>query len=244
MQQSEWTGHEAADLKDVLLSEGTFFSGCHLSQNSLGRLLAKRTIEPDFSSLGAVCSMPLEQVIFDALGLAGGTTGGSFRLMSGNAWAKARREATSGVEWFTPGHHRVPDWVVADSVDDWLPLAFVENKGGAAVNGGWGYCGAHAGDWYSNQVICYPHGCWWSEPSTITNAEMIWHGVLSGSDGLGGKGLTPRDGQLFRAQARALELWTKRSIIETVSAIGSVPAGKTIGPLFSAWVDKVRGRQS
>ncbi|QOD05874.1 hypothetical protein [Pseudarthrobacter sp. BIM B-2242] len=136
----------------------------------------------------------------------------------------------------TMSTRRTIDLVVVGRNDDkdpvagglhWHPVAAVEAKYGAWVNAGNGYCGfvgeedrhqdGHLP--YSNQVICYLHGCIDGRLSLDEKVKFIWLGegkrAVEGLGPWGLKGLHPGDAaripgyaEAYPKQQAAIESWT------------------------------------
>jgi hypothetical protein len=102
----------------------------------------------------------------------------------------AGQAAHPAAEMIKPGEYAVrrgrrsPDVGVRDAVSGQLLLA-IEGKRYAHINGGFGYCPRDPGG-YSNQVICYQHGCW-AYAGAMAGAGLLWlhpSGTLPWGDGL------------------------------------------------------------
>jgi hypothetical protein len=89
----------------------------------------------------------------------------------------AGQAAHPAAEMIKPGEYAVlrgrrsPDIGVRDAASGRLLLAG-ECKRYAHINGGFGYCPLDPGG-YSNQVICYQHGCW-AYPGALAGAGLLW----------------------------------------------------------------------
>jgi hypothetical protein len=128
--------------------------------------------EPDSTSLITMSDGPLEKAMVDAMCDAAGIPvedREDIRLLSG-----AEFRVDSGVK-----DRRTIDIVGARKVDGsathkaWLPVLATEAKYGAWVNGGHGYCKDNP-ETYSNQVICYLHGC--IDARLDGDVQFIWLG--------------------------------------------------------------------
>lgn len=91
-------------------------------------------------------------------------------VLEGTRWRSLRRKYEPSAA--VPRNRRIPDLFVTDAGDNYRPLCVIEVKGGAWVNGGWGYCAASPGA-YSNQAICYLHDCWNLDPK-LSDAPRVW----------------------------------------------------------------------
>lgn len=60
-------------------------------------------------------------------------------------------------QWRCPGGKRCPDLLLVDAAGNIRVV--IEVKARARLNGDWGYC-RQAPTGYSDQLICYGHGCW------------------------------------------------------------------------------------
>lgn len=128
-----------------------------------------------------------------------------------------------------------PDIVIQrrnhDSNADIELVVAAEVKRGASVNGGAHYCpsGVHAD--YSNQVVCYVHGCWLSEESPSRNTiRYVWiapaahlaPGIFPKSALNGTQRQRDRWGATsaaFNRQTAALELWRTSSLEALADAL-------------------------
>jgi hypothetical protein len=128
--------------------------------------------EPDSTTLITMSGGTLEKALVDAMCDAAGIpeddregirllSGGEFRIDSG---VKDRRTID------VIGARKVDEAATSEA---WLPVFATEAKYGAWVNGGHGYC-KRAPETYSNQVICYLHGC--IDARLNDDVEFIWLG--------------------------------------------------------------------
>jgi hypothetical protein len=113
-----------------------------------------------------------ESAVTAALCAVDGTVGHALaNVILQNAGQAAHPDA----DMIKPGQYaagrRSPDIGVRDAVSGQLLLA-VEGKRDAHINGGFGYCPLAPGG-YSNQVICYQHGCW-ASPGALAGAGLLW----------------------------------------------------------------------
>lgn len=145
---------------------------------------------------------------------------------------------------------RSPDLFIAD-LDTSEVLLAIEGKGQADVNGGWGYCPWYL-DTYSNQAICYPHGCWVSESVDPATGYLWLHplahdprktGILATwqTDPFYTHGDEVRARQLAEAYALQQEAWERswstfsweqlcRELLVAAVPRGTAPAG--VGVVF------------
>ena len=128
---------------------------------------------------------PAESAVTAALCAVDGTVGHALaNILLENAGQAAHPDA----DMIKPGQYaagrRSPDVGVRDAVSGQLLLA-IEGKRDAHINGGFGYCPLDPGG-YSNQVICYQHGCW-ACPGALASAGLLWlhpSDTLPWADGL------------------------------------------------------------
>ena len=149
----------------------------------------------------------------------------------------------------TDGRSRSPDVGVRDTANRLLLL--VECKRDAHINGYLGYCplGPNA---YSNQVICYPHGCW-ALPSSLNGTSFLWvhpQDTIPWSDGLnerqlenlswvdyvGGDPATLR--RAIKTQSTAVSRWRTDTWEDVVIRINDLrePAAQVIATIISTWL--------
>ena len=172
--------------------------------------------------------------------------------------------------WSRPGDRsslKLPDFIVAhpDLGDDseptkqrLIPDVAVEFKGSAKVNGRYGYCPDDVtGLNYSNQPICYAHGCW----ANLTDADnrrdfarmrFVWIGpdvqVGSQNGPWGTAGLSERDRGNYSSPAgvaidpaidlqnAAAKKWHGLGLSQLESTIRAVPGGSShVADAISAW---------
>lgn len=86
--------------------------------------------------------------------------------------------------------------IALDAESTKIPPVLMEFKLDGWINGAWGYCETHGK--YSNQIICYPAGCFW----TVNAGEhyMVWIGLAKhvnhAEPGFGTKAINRRDVEL------------------------------------------------
>lgn len=92
-----------------------------------------------------------------------------------------------------------------------VPVIAIEAKFGAYVNARWGYCPRDP-EAYSNQVICYVHGC--LNPLLDEKVKFVWLGLVTAGSPWGNKGINERDligwpllASAYEAQQGAEEKW-------------------------------------
>lgn len=136
------------------------------------------------------------------------------------------------------------------------PLVGVEGKYGAWVNGGNGFCAHPAHQTpgpdgrlpYSNQAICYPHGCIDERLDAEKGVKFVW--LSEGRpdpDGVGPwgrKGLHPGDAgkihgfeEAFKLQKEAMDIWkpaTWAGLAEAVRAEIGGPEAEAIARFLRA----------
>jgi hypothetical protein len=127
---------------------------------------------------------PLEKDVIDFLcGVAGVEPAPGMRLVSGD-------------EFTEPGKLTIDLVIATWSGDRWVPHVAVEAKFNAAVNGHRSYCRfIEKGTAYSNQAICYLHGCLHKDLHEDT-VRFVWLGKPNRRPALGRwgvKGLHERD---------------------------------------------------
>lgn len=148
---------------------------------------------------------------------------------------------------------RTIDLVIVDRNDDqapspgsqhWLPVVAIEAKYGAWVNAGNGYCGfttekhRHKDGYlpYSNQAICYPHGCIDHRLDSKEDVHFVWLGEgkpdVDDVGPWGRKGLYPGDAKripgfeaAFELQNAAKEIWKPATWTELGAAINKEIGG-------------------
>ena len=96
-----------------------------------------------------------------------------------------------------------------------VPVIGIEAKFEAVPNGAWGYCPWHRSEedrQYSNQIICYVHGC--TNSLLDDSVKFIWLGLPSKTNTgplWGNKAINDRDGAHFdlarQSQAEAEQHW-------------------------------------
>jgi hypothetical protein len=115
---------------------------------------------------------PAESAVTAVLCAADGTVG---HALANILLENAGQPAHPAADMIKPGPYaagrRSPDIGVRDAVSGQLLLA-VECKRDAHINGGFGYCPLDPAG-YSNQVICYQHGCW-ACPGALDGAGLLW----------------------------------------------------------------------
>ena len=128
---------------------------------------------------------PAESAVTAALCAVDGTVG---HALANILLEHAGQAAHPNADMIKPGQYaegrRSPDVGVRDAVSGQLLLA-IEGKRDAHINGGFGYC-PHDPGGYSNQVICYQHGCW-ACPGALASAGLLWlhpSDTLPWADGL------------------------------------------------------------
>lgn len=131
--------------------------------------------EPQSTTFLTMFDGPLEKAVIEVLcRRAGVVYTADLRLLSGKdfRWDSAAKD------------RRTIDFVVARWVGEgapqkgsqgWELVIAVEAKYGAAVNGGHGYCKKHPRR-YSNQIICYLHGCVDGRLSRRKGVAFLWLG--------------------------------------------------------------------
>lgn len=155
-------------------------------------LAGARGTEPDSTTLITMSDGPLEQTMVDAMCDAAGIqveerkgirllSGGEFRIDS-----KAEDRRTIDIVGA-----RKKDG--AATIEAWHPIFATEAKYDAWVNGGHGYCKAEK-ETYSNQAICYLHGC--IDGRLDDDVKFIWLGNTIANPDLGPwgrKAINPED---------------------------------------------------
>lgn len=171
------------------------------------RIAGQNLWEIDFTWILAWSNERLEQAMIQVLRGHGLAIPDDARLIAANWLFRTRRD------------RRCPDLAVATwdtATGRWHPLAVIEIKCFAWVNGGWGYCPLQPNA-YSSQVMCYQHECW-----VPTGLEMEYRGIprvwlthhSNAQDPLHGRGLTARGVKripelkgAFELQQKALSDW-------------------------------------
>ncbi|ACL42408.1 hypothetical protein Achl_4457 (plasmid) [Pseudarthrobacter chlorophenolicus A6] len=187
-------------------------------------LAGMRGTETDSTTLITMSDGPLEKAIVGALCDAAGIPGTArdgIRLLSGSEFrvdsgAKDRRTID------IIGARRLDEAV---TVKAWHPVFATEAKYDAWVNGGHGYCKA-AKESYSNQAICYLHGC--IDARLGEDVKFIWLGNATAHPEFGPwgrKGIHEGDfkwaglEEAFRLQEIAKERWSSLTWAEVGEAI-------------------------
>jgi hypothetical protein len=141
----------------------------------------------------------------------------AFRVISGREF----RRDTQGV------NRREVDLVVVDTgAPGRKPVIAVEAKFDASVNGGRTYCAAPEHASYSNQIICYPHGCVHPDLAAPT-VRFVWLGLGRDSGRPMSRfpgAITDRDTDLPAERAlqdRAETQWTRASWEDVWEAVGA-----------------------
>jgi hypothetical protein len=146
---------------------------------------------------------------------------------------------------------RSPDVGVYDATSNRLMLVG-ECKRDAHINGRLGYCPLDP-DGYSNQVICYQHGCW-ALPDVLDGAGFLWlhpYDTLPWSDGLH-EGLLDnpswveyaRDPGRLRCwidtQCTAIDRWHTATWEDMVTQIRDLrePAANVIAAVLETWLGR------
>lgn len=145
------------------------------------------------------------------------------------------------------GKHR-PDFIIGHVVAGFIkPDVVVEVKGRAWVNGGVGYC-PDAPEIYSNQALCYLHGCWTTYD--LTGVEFCWIGLRSTVEDLasefpwGRRGVNATDnpdcyGDAYDRQRVAAARWHRLALEDVSRALQPAGPGKIVADLIDAWVDQI-----
>lgn len=125
---------------------------------------AAKWLEADITALLALLHGPAQQAVVRLFCTAAGEQyrEGLF-LVEGSDFRREYREKHAD--------RRNIDLVVIDS--DWNPVIAIEAKFDAACNGRTGYCSdAHAG--WSNQLVCYLHGCTHPALDIKEGVKFLW----------------------------------------------------------------------
>jgi hypothetical protein len=142
-----------------------------------------------------------------------------------------------------------PDAGVRDSATN-RPLLLVECKRDAHINGYPGYCLCDP-DVYSNQVICYPHGCWTS-PGTLDRTGFLWvhpRDTRPWRDGINERQLGKPNWieylgsdqaiqHVIETQGTAIKQWRTATWEDIVARIHSLrePAAEVIATIINTWL--------
>lgn len=198
----------------------------------------KRALESQVTTFVTMFSGPLEQAVVSFFcSAAGATFSEDLQIISGGEFRDDSKEATL----------RTIDLVVVDRNEGgqpgsgglrWKPVVAVEAKYGAWVNGGNGFCGYTTKDDrhedghlpYSNQAICYLHGCIDGRLNVEKDVRFVWLGEgrddAVGLGPWGRKGLHPGDAgkipgyaEAYKAQGEAIKSWTPVTWAELGNAI-------------------------
>ena len=182
--------------------------GTHITQARHDRFASQNLWEIDFTWILAWSNEKLERAVMRVLGEHGLDVPDDARLIAAHWLFPTRRD------------RRCPDLAVATrdtKADRWLPLALIEIKCFAWVNGSLGYC-PQLPDNYSSQVTCYLHECWVPQDSVdkVRGLSRVWLTYDSKAlDPLHGRGLTTRDVEHypkleldFERERAALPSWT------------------------------------
>lgn len=171
---------------------------------------------------------------------------------------KAGQPASSDAEMIEPREYagrrdgRSPDVGVRDAAANQL-LLVGECKRDAHINGGLGYCPRDPGE-YSNQVICYPHGCW-ALPGVLAGTGFLWlhpydtlpwgdglhEGLLDNPDWVEYAGRNPgRLRQWIDAQCAAIGRWHTAAWEDVVTQIRALrePAADVIAVVLDTWLGR------
>jgi hypothetical protein len=149
----------------------------------------------------------------------------------------------------TDGRSRSPDVAVCDPAKQLLLLA--EGKRDAHINGHLGYCPLDP-DGYSNQVICYLHGCW-APPDALDGTSFLWvhpYDTTPWSDGLNERQLdnpswveyVGGDAAILRraieTQGTAINRWRTATWEDMAARIYDLrePAAEVIATIISTWL--------
>ncbi|MFI8977268.1 hypothetical protein ACIGO9_30605 [Nocardia asteroides] len=144
---------------------------------------------------------------------------------------------------------RVPDFLVGrDHNDVVVPDIIVELKGNAWTNGGWKYCPRYGEDVYSNQVLCYLHGCWTSVD--LRDVDFCWVGRRGIIDNpshefpWGNSAVNERDGSLnhgmriaYRRHRIAALRWRPLTIEDIADVLRATTDGEVLADVIDAWCD-------
>lgn len=160
-------------------------------------------------------------VVAQFCGAAGIAYRPSYRLISGSNFNAAPFQPKR-----TRREQRSIDFVVVDIADSdgnymddgalHEPVIAVEAKFSAMVNGRYGYCPDLPALDYSNQIICYPHGCVNERVSVERGVKFVWLGLpLKGNKAgplWGRRGLVESDSgatltAAYARQQSSNELW-------------------------------------
>lgn len=148
------------------------------------------------------------------------------------------------------GHSRSPDIGVRDAAANRL-LLLAECKRDAHINGYLGYCPLDP-DGYSNQVICYLHGCW-ALPGALDETSFLWvhpDDTIPWSDGLNERQLdnpswveyVGGDPAILRraieTQSTAINRWPTATWEDTAARVYNLrePAAEVIARIISTWL--------
>jgi hypothetical protein len=165
----------------------------------------------------------------------------SHRLMTGERFAQRVPSGHKGT--------RAIDLVIADTQDDqttWEPIAAIEIKFGAKVNGHEEYCTTNPEhpNTYSNQIICYPKGCA-HHALRADRVSFLWispgdfRSVANANFAINERDLAenPQLFELaFKEQAEASRLWRVTSWAHVIEAVKEELA--PFGPQIVAAVDR------
>jgi hypothetical protein len=198
----------------------------------------KNALESQVTTFMTMFSGALEQAVIRFFcSAAGATFSEDLQIIAGGEFRDDSTKATL----------RTIDLVVVDRNKDgqpgsgglrWKPVVAVEAKYGAWVNGGNGFCGfttkddrdEHGHLPYSNQAICYLHGCIDGRLDVKNGVRYVWLGEgRTDTEGLGPwgrKGLHPGDaGKIpgyeaaYKAQGEAIKSWAPVTWVELGKAI-------------------------
>ncbi|WP_280426305.1 hypothetical protein [Nocardia carnea] len=148
---------------------------------------------------------------------------------------------------------RVPDFVVGRDHDGVVvPEIIVELKGNAWINGGWDYCPRYGDDVYSNQVLCYLHGCWTSVD--LRDVAFCWIGLRAIVDNpvhefpWGNKAVNERDGRdsyglriAYRRHRIAALHWRPLTIEDVAEVLRATDGGDVLADLIDVWSESCAG---
>lgn len=191
-----------------------------------------QAVESQSTTFMTMADGPLEKALIGAICDAAGVPDrDGIRLLSGTEF-RHDSDATD---------RRTIDMVCARRINDqsargslaWQPVVATEAKYGAWVNGGHGYC-AKFPEAYSNQVICYLHGC--IDARLDENVKFVWLGNATAYPDLGPwgrKGIHEGDfeyaglEEAFGRQLEAKDVWKSmtwpdlgRAIKEALEPLG------------------------
>lgn len=183
----------------------------------LHELFHVQPTEPDVTRFMAGLDGKIEQLVIEEFcAKASASYMRSLRLISG---VEFRRES--------PGSdaRRAIDLVVIDTAEERKSTIAVEAKFDALVNGRFAYYREAPGE-YSNQVICYTHGC--TNARLDASVKFLWLGLGLGKDGSpwGRKGVNEDDAShlahALAEQEKARPLWHPIAWTQLWTSVASV----------------------